>query len=120
MGISFCIHHLFIRRQRSVLTIGVRALGPQVRGTRVAAMAHVKGRDLACRGSHGGPPLLLVRFLLHTAGPCIGFHLTSLDPHIAGTADRLDEQMVRQYLEASNPKTQEPLACDTSGTTDVA
>jgi hypothetical protein len=120
MGISFCIHHLFIRRHRGVLTGGLRALGPQVRGTRVAAMVHVQRRDLACRSIYGDPPPLLVRFLLHTAGPCIGFHLTSLDPHIAGTADGLDEQMVRQYLEASTPQTQEPHACDPYGTTDAA
>jgi len=61
-----------------------------------------------------------VRFLLHTAGLCIGFHLKSLDPHSAGTADGLDMQIVRQYLKASNPKTQEPHACDTYGTTDAA
>ena len=89
MGISFCIHHLFIHRQRGVVTVGLRALGPQVRGTRVATMAHLKRRDLACRGIHGDLPPLLVRFLLHTAGPCIGFHPKSLDPHIAGTADGL-------------------------------
>jgi hypothetical protein len=38
----------------------------------VAAIAHVKGNDLAGLGIHGDPHPLLVRFLLHKAGQFIG------------------------------------------------
>ena len=37
------IYHILIRVKRSVLTVGVRHLGPQVLGTRVAAITDVQG-----------------------------------------------------------------------------
>jgi hypothetical protein len=89
-----------IRVKRGVLTVGVRDLGPQVLGTRVAAITHVKGNDLACLGIHGDPHPLLVGFLLHKARQFIGFHLQPLYQHIVGTGEGLDMQMIRQGLEA--------------------
>jgi hypothetical protein len=102
-----------IRVKHGVLTVGVRNLGPQVRGTRVAAIPHVKGHDLAGLGLHGDPHPLLVGLLLHEAGQCIGFHCKALDQHIVLTGDRLDMQMIRQSCTALDETTQEPLACDT-------
>ena len=93
-----------------MLTVGLRDLGPQVLGTRVAAIAHVEGNYLTGLGIHSDPHPLLVGFLLHKAGEFIGFHLQPLDQHIAGTGDGLDMEMIRQGLEAVDQKTQEPLA----------
>jgi hypothetical protein len=88
--------------KRGVLTVGLRNLRPQVLGTRVAAIAHVKGNDLAGLGIHGDPHPLLVGFLLHKAGEFIGFHLKPLYQHIVGTGDGLDMEMIGQGLEAMN------------------
>jgi hypothetical protein len=78
----------------------------------VAAIAHVKGNNLAGLGIHGDPHPLFVGFLLHKAGQFIGFHLQSLDQHIAGTGDGLDMEMIRQGREALDQKPQEPLEGD--------
>jgi hypothetical protein len=91
--------------KRGVLTVGLRNLRPQVLGTRVAAIAHVKGNDLAGLGIHGDPHPLLVGFLLHEAGQFIGFHFKSLDQHIVLTGDRLDMQMIRQSFKALDEET---------------
>ena len=61
-----------------------------------------------------------MRFLLHKAGQCIGFHLQPLDQHIVCIGDGLDMQMIRQCLEALDQKTQELLEGDSHGTTDAA
>src|SRR5881398_1436412 len=66
----------------------------------LAAIAHVKGDDLACLDVHSDPHPLLVGFFLHEAGQFIGFHFKSLDHNIAGTGDGLDVEMIRQGLEA--------------------
>jgi hypothetical protein len=90
-----------------------------VLGTRVAAIAHVQGDDLAGLGIHSDPHPLLVGFLLHKAGEFIGFHLQPLYQHIAGTGDGLDMEMIRQGLEALDQKTQEPLEGDAHRPTDA-
>ena len=59
-----------------------------------AAIAHVKGDDLACPGIQSKPHPLLVGFLLDEAGRFIGFNLQALDQHIVLTGDRLDMQMI--------------------------
>jgi len=51
-----------------VHSICLRDLGPQLLSTRVAAIAHVKGNDLAGLGIHGDPHPLFVGFLLDKAG----------------------------------------------------
>jgi len=64
-GNHLLIHHILIGVKRGVLTVRLRDLGPEVLGTFVAAVTHVKGNDLAGRGIHGDPYPLLVGFLLH-------------------------------------------------------
>jgi len=54
------------------------------------------------------------------AGQLIGFHLQPLYHHIVGTGDGVDMQMIRQGLKALDEKTQEPLECDTYGTTNAS
>jgi len=95
-------------------------LRPQVRGTRVAAVAHVQGNALACLGIHGDPHPLRMGFFLHEACQVIGCHCQSLDQDIVLTGDRLDRQMSRQSCQALDEKTSEPLECDPSRTTDTA
>ena len=114
------IHHILIGVKRGIVTVHFRNLRPPLLSTRVAAIAHVKGNDLAGLGIHGDPHPLLIGFLLHEAGQFIGFHLQALDQHIAGTGDGLDMQMIRQGLEALDQKTQEPLEGDAHRTTDAA
>ena len=75
-------HHLriddiLLRVQRGVLTVGWRHLRPQVLGTFVAAIAHVKGNDLAGLGIQSDPHPLLV-----------GFFCTKLANASASTARR--------------------------------
>jgi hypothetical protein len=98
----------------------VRDLGPQVRGTRVAAIADVQGHALAGRGIHGAPRPRLVGFLLHEAGQCIGFPVQALDQDVVLTGDRMDRQMIRQRCTALDEKPSEPLEGDPSRTTDAA
>jgi hypothetical protein len=114
------IHHILIRVKGRVLTVRLRHLGPQLLGTRVAAIAHVKHNDLAGLGIHGNPHPLFVGFLLDKAGQFIGFHLQSLDQHIVLTGDGLDMQMIRQRCKALDEKAQEPLEGNTYGTTDTS
>ena len=117
---DLCIPSILIRVQRGVLTGGVRNLRPQVLGTRVAAIAHVKSNALAARGIHGNPHPLRVGFFLHNAGQGIGFHVKPLDQHIAGTGDGVDMEMIGQGLEALDQKTHEPLEGDAHRATDTA
>jgi hypothetical protein len=119
-GHHLFIHHILIRVKRGVLTVGLRNLGPQVLGTRVAAIAHVQGHDLAGLGIHGDPHPLLVRFLLHKAGQFIAFHCKSLDQYIVLTGNRLDRQMIRQSCKALDEKAQEPLEGDPHGATNTS
>jgi hypothetical protein len=76
-----------------------------VLGTRAAAIAHVKGNDLAGLGIHSDPHPLLVGFFLHEAGQFIGFHFKSRDQDIVLAGDRLDMQMIRQRCKALDEKT---------------
>ena len=52
-------------------------LPPQVLGARVAAIADVKGKDLAGLGIHGDPHPLLIRLATNKTPPFIGFGLES-------------------------------------------
>jgi hypothetical protein len=113
------IHDILIRVKRGVLTVGWRNLGPQVLGTRVAAIAYVEGDDLACLGIHGDPHPLLMGFLLHKTGHFIGFDLKPLYQYIVCTGDGLDMQMIRQRCEALDKKAQEPLEGDTHRATNA-
>jgi len=95
-----------------VLTVRLWDLGPPVLGALMAAIAHVKGNDLACLGIHGDPHPLLMGFLLHKAGQFIGFDFKPLHQHIVRAGDELDMQMIRQGCKALDEKTQEPLEGD--------
>jgi len=114
------LHHLLLRGQRGVLTLGVRALGPQGRGPRGAAITHGKGHDLACPGRQGDPRPRRVGFLLPTARQFLALHLQPLAQHLVGTGDGLDRQRLRHGLEALAEQTPEPLAGDTYGPTQAS
>ena len=98
-----------------MVTVRLRHLRPQVLGTRVAAIAHVEGNDLAALGIHGDPDPLLVGLLLHKARHFIRFHLKALDYHVTVPSDGVDMEMVRQRLNTLDQKAQEPLETDTHG-----
>jgi hypothetical protein len=98
------IDDILIRVKRGVVTVRLRHLRPQVLGTRVAAIAHVEGNDLAGLGIHGDSHPLLVGFLLHKAGQFIGLNLQSLDQHIVLVGDRLNMQMIGQGLKTLDEK----------------
>jgi hypothetical protein len=91
-----------------------------VLGARVAAIAHVKGNDLAGLDIHGDPHPLLVGFVLDKAGQFIGFDFQSLDEDIVLTGDKLDMEMIRQLCKALDQKTQEPLESDSHSAADAA
>ena len=98
------IYHILIRVKRGVVTVRLRHLRPQILGTRVAAIAHVEGNDLAGLGSHGAPHPLLVGFLLHKAGQFIGLNLQALEQHIGLTGDRVNMQMIGPGLKTLDEK----------------
>jgi len=103
------IHHVWIGVKRGVLPGRLRTLGPQGLSTRVATLAHGKGNHVACRGIHGDPYPLLGGWLLHKAGPCIGFHLQALDQHSVLTGDRAARQRSGQGLKTLDEEASEPL-----------
>src|SRR5215831_17437788 len=69
------IDDMVIRVKRGVLPGGWRHLCPQRLGTRVAALAHVKGNDRAGRGLQGEPAPLFGGLLLHEAAHGLRFDL---------------------------------------------
>ena len=102
-----------------VVTVRLRNLRPQLLGTRVAAIAHVEGDDLAGLGIHGDPHPLLIGFRLHKTGQFIGFYLQPLPQSIVCTGDEGDMQMIRQRCKALDKKAQEPLEGDTHRATNA-
>lgn len=60
--------------------------------------------DLASFDVHRQSNPLLVFFLVHEAGHCIGFDLKTLDHHIVVIRDRLPMQMIGQRVKAGHEK----------------
>jgi hypothetical protein len=57
------LHHRLIRVKRGVLTVRIRNLRPQARGTFMAPITPMKGSHVAGLGIQGGPNPRLMRLV---------------------------------------------------------
>ncbi len=101
------------------LTIHCGNPGPELLGTGLAAVANMKGQDLARLLIHGKPDLALVRFFLHETPQLVCLNVQTPEEHLTARCNGLQLQMVRHRGKTSSHEIHKPPETYADGATDA-